>query len=75
MQTDAASGDHRGKVLYWSRAGDPAAFDIVRRPDTATREAEARVSPRVSLLLIVGSSVGLWGLIWFALTSLISKWP
>jgi hypothetical protein len=34
-----------------------------------------RVSPRVSLALMVFSSLGLWALLWFALTCLISNWP
>jgi hypothetical protein len=74
METYATSGDHRGKLVSWPLT-DPAALSPARRPDTATREADNRVSPRVSLLLIVVSSLGLWTLIWFALTGLISNWP
>jgi hypothetical protein len=71
-----APSQHRAKSpLSWPLTSDPAAFDVVRRPDPATREADTRVSPRVSLVLIVVSSLGLWGLIWFALTRLISNWP
>jgi hypothetical protein len=75
METYAASGDHRDKSLSWSLANDPAAFGTTRHPDPATGEADPRVSPRVSLAIIVASSLGLWALIWFALTSLISNWP
>jgi len=76
VKTYAASADHqRGSSLSLSLVGDPAVFGAIRRDDPATHEADARVSPRASLALIVLSSLGLWALIWFALSYLISNWP
>jgi hypothetical protein len=75
MKTYGALADHRDRSFTLSLVDDPVAFGSVRRPDPATREADTPVSPQVSLALIVASSLGLWALIWFALTCLISNWP
>jgi hypothetical protein len=75
MKIYAALPDRRGKSLGRFPAGHPAALGAVRRRDAATREADVRASQRVSLALVVLSSLGLWILTWFALTCLISNWP
>jgi hypothetical protein len=74
MKTYGALAD-RDRPLSLSLVDDLPAFGTVRRADPATCEADIRVSRRVSLVLIVASSLGLWGLIWFLLTCLASNWP
>jgi hypothetical protein len=75
MKIYAASPGRRGKPFSWFPASHSAALGTVRRHDAATREADARVSPRVSVSLVVLSSLALWALTWFALECLISNWP
>jgi hypothetical protein len=70
MDTYAAHGGHRAKSSRLTLVGNTAALSDPS-PDSEVR----LVSPRVSLALIVLSSLGLWALLWFALTCLISNWP
>jgi hypothetical protein len=48
----------------------------VSRPSSRPRtlEAPARISPRMSLTLILLSSLGLWAAIWAVVSSLIARW-
>jgi hypothetical protein len=70
MDTYAAHSGHRAKSSRLTLVSNTAALDY----PSLNREVR-RVSPRVSLALIVLSSLGLWAVLWFALTCLISNWP
>jgi hypothetical protein len=70
MDTYAAHGGHREKSSRLTLVSNTAALD-----DPSTDREVRRLSPRVSLALILLSSLGLWALAWFALTCLISNWP
>jgi len=70
MDTYAAHRGHRAKSSRLTLVSNIAALD------DPPRDSEIRsLSPRVSLALILLSSLGLWAVVWFALTCLISNWP
>jgi hypothetical protein len=75
MDTYVAPNAHRRKAARLRLVGDTAAFSTVRHFAPSPHETDPRLSPRASLAVIVLSSLGLWALIWFALTCLISNWP
>ena len=47
--------------------------DAISRPDQSARESP--LTPGVALILIVLSSLGLWGVIWLAVSSIASALP
>jgi hypothetical protein len=75
METYVARGQHRPRPSKLSLQVEPADFARVRRWEPSSRETDPRASPRVCVAVIVLSSLGLWALIWFAISSLISYWP
>ena len=74
MNTYVAPGDHRGKTAGLRLVSDATTFTSVRHPEPAPRETDERVRLQVSLAVALPLSLGLWALIWFALTYLISNW-
>ena len=75
MNIYVAPGDHRGKTAGPRLVSDATTFTSVRHPEPAPRETDERVRPRVSLAIALPLSLGLWALVWFALTRLITNWP
>ena len=75
MNTYVAPGDHRAKTAGLRLVSDATTFTSVRQPEPAPRETDERVRLRVSLAVALPLSLGLWALVWFALTRLITNWP
>jgi hypothetical protein len=74
MDTYVAPDDRRRKAAELRLIGDAVAFNRVRHPEVAPLEPDAGIEVR-SLAVAFALSLALWGLIWFALTRLISNWP
>jgi hypothetical protein len=74
MDTYVAPDDRRGKAAKLRLASDAAAFNRARHPEVAPHDTDARIRLR-SLAVAFALSLGLWALIWSALTRLISNWP
>ena len=58
---------------YGNTADYRRPHDAISRPDQSERESP--LAPGVALIIVVLSSLGLWGVIWLAVSSLASVLP
>ena len=75
MNAYVAPGDRRAKTAGLRLVSDTMTLISVRHPEPAPRETDERLRLRVSLAVALPLSLGLWALVWFALTRLITNWP
>ena len=73
METYTAFDDRRARLLHFMLVSDTAA-GTARHPEPAPRTDEL-VRLRVAAAVALPLSLGLWALVWFALTRLITNWP
>jgi hypothetical protein len=74
MGTYVAPGDHREKARRLRLVSGAAKLHAARHSEPAPRETDVWAWLRVVLAVTVLLSLGLWALLWYGLTRLISSW-
>jgi hypothetical protein len=75
MEIYVAPGEHRGMAARLRLVADAAALGTIRQAEPAPHEADEGVGFRKAVAVAILPSLGLWAIIWYALTHLISHWP
>ena len=75
METYVAPVEHPGMPARLRLVSDPAAFGTIRQAEPAPHEADKGTRLRKAVAVALLPSLGLWAMIWYALTHLISNWP
>ena len=75
METYVAPVEHPGMPARLRLVSDAAALSTIRHGEAAPNEADERTRLRKAVAVAILPSLGLWAMIWYALTHLISNWP